>query len=64
MSCFSIRASRGGALLVGCSTCTDSRAGAPICPVCLALQLDRAKIRVEVECDLMKRSHTLSSWAR
>jgi hypothetical protein len=48
-------------LLVDCSIRTGSRVGAPICPVGLTLRSDRAEVRAEVECDLMKRSHILSS---
>jgi ferredoxin len=44
-------------LLVDRSTCTGSGAGALICPAGSALRLDRA----EVECDLMKMCHILSS---
>jgi hypothetical protein len=51
----------GGALLVDRSTRTDSGARAPIYPAVSALRLDRAEIRAKVECDLMKRSHILSS---
>jgi hypothetical protein len=51
----------GGVLFVDRSRRTGSRAGAPICPTGLALWSDRAKVRVEVECDLMKRSRILLS---
>jgi hypothetical protein len=51
----------GGVLLVDRSTGTSSGAGAPICPVGSALWSDRAEVRPEVECDLMKRSHILLS---
>jgi hypothetical protein len=46
-------------LLVDRSTCTGSGAGAPIYPVGTALWSDCAKVRAEVECDMMKRSHIL-----
>jgi hypothetical protein len=48
-------------LLVDRSMRTGSRVGAPICLMGLTLQSDRAEVRAEVECDLMKRSHILSS---
>jgi hypothetical protein len=48
-------------LLVNRSTHTSSGAGAPICPTGSALRLNRAEVQAEVECDLMKRSHILSS---
>jgi hypothetical protein len=48
-------------LLVDRSTHTGLGAGAPICPIGSALRSDCAEIQVEVECDLMKRSHILSS---
>jgi hypothetical protein len=48
-------------LLVGRSTRTDSGVGAPICPVGSALRLDRAMVRAEVECNLMKMTRILSS---
>jgi hypothetical protein len=44
-------------LLVDHSTCTDYRAGGLIYPIGSALQSDRAEVRAEVQCDLMKRSH-------
>jgi hypothetical protein len=40
---------------------TGSGAGASICPTGSALRSDRAEVRVEVECDLMKMSCILSS---
>jgi hypothetical protein len=48
-------------LLVNCLTCTSSGAGAPICPAGSALRSDHVEVQTEVECDLMKRSHILSS---
>jgi hypothetical protein len=52
----------GGALLVDHSTHTGSGVRAPICPTGSALQSDRAKVRADVECDLMKRSRILWSY--
>jgi hypothetical protein len=43
-------------MLVDRSTHTDSGARAPICPAGSALQSNRAEVRAEVECDLMKSS--------
>jgi hypothetical protein len=48
-------------LLADRSTCTGSGAGVPICSVGSALRSDSAKVRVEVECDLMKRSRIFLS---
>jgi hypothetical protein len=48
-------------LLVDRSMRTGSRAGTTICPAGSALRSDHAEVRAEVECDLMKRSHILSS---
>jgi ferredoxin len=48
-------------LLVDRSTCTGSGAGTLICPAGSALRLDRAEVWAEVECDLMKMCHILSS---
>jgi hypothetical protein len=48
-------------LLVDRSTRTGFGAGALIYPLDLALRSDHAEVRAEVECDLMKRSHILSS---
>jgi hypothetical protein len=47
-------------LLVDRSMYTGLGVVAHICPAGLALRSDRAKVRVEVECDLMKRSRILS----
>jgi hypothetical protein len=48
-------------LLIDHSIRTSSRAGALICPVGLALRSDCGEVRVEVVCDLMKRSRILLS---
>jgi hypothetical protein len=50
--------------LVEHSIRTGAGAGAPICLIGSAMRSDRAKVQAEVECDLMKRSHILSSWTR
>jgi hypothetical protein len=49
-------------LLVDHSMHASLGAGAPICPAGLTLRSDCAEVRVEVDCDLMKMSHILSSW--
>jgi Fe-S-cluster-containing hydrogenase component 2 len=48
-------------LLIDRSTCIGSGAGALMCPAGSALRSDRAEVRAEVKCDLMKRSHILLS---
>jgi hypothetical protein len=48
-------------LLVDRSMRTGLGARASICPAGSATRSNRAEVRVEVECDLMKRSGTLSS---
>jgi hypothetical protein len=42
-------------MLIDCSMHTGLGAGAPICPIGLALRSDRGEVRVEVECRSMKR---------
>jgi hypothetical protein len=48
-------------LLADRSTRIGFGVGAPIYPIGSALRPDRAKVRTDVECDLMKMSHILSS---
>jgi hypothetical protein len=48
-------------LFVDRSTRTVLRAGASIYPVGSILRSNRAEVRAEVECNLMKRSRILSS---
>jgi hypothetical protein len=48
-------------LLIDRSMHTGLGAGAPICLAGSALRSDRAKVRAEVACNLMKRSGILSS---
>jgi hypothetical protein len=48
-------------MLIDRSTRTGSGEGASIYPASLAIRLDHAEVRTEVEYDLMKMSHILSS---